>query len=244
MSGCLRICALLACAALEAAAVDWSILAPGRCLTDAARVIDEEARAALEKYCAAMEAATGARMGMVLVTSLEGEPIDAAAGSLFRSWDAGNPNRVLLLVVTAERHARLHVAPALSAHIRDGFRRDLISAMAPELRAEHYGQALLAATHAIGSEIARVRRLDPAALPPRPLFEPHPLRVSWLAVGAGVLLLAWLAYVLLRRGRAVLRGRTTWGGRGSGGFGAFDSGDGFAGFGGCDSGGRRPLGDW
>jgi uncharacterized protein len=39
-------------------------------------------------------------------------------------------------------------------------------------------------------------------------------------------------------------GRTTWGGRGSGGFGGFDSGDSFGGFGGGDSGGGGASSDW
>jgi uncharacterized protein len=40
-----------------------------------------------------------------------------------------------------------------------------------------------------------------------------------------------------------LMARSTWGGRGSGGFGGYDSGDGFGGFGGGDSGGGA-SGDW
>ena len=39
-------------------------------------------------------------------------------------------------------------------------------------------------------------------------------------------------------------GRSTWGSRGSGGFGGYDSGDGFGGFGGGDSGGGGASSDW
>jgi uncharacterized protein len=41
-----------------------------------------------------------------------------------------------------------------------------------------------------------------------------------------------------------LMGRSTFGGRGSGGFGGPDSGGGFGGFGGGDSGGGGASGDW
>ena len=41
-----------------------------------------------------------------------------------------------------------------------------------------------------------------------------------------------------------LMGRSTWGGRGSGGFGGYDSGDGFGGFGGGDFGGGGASSDW
>ena len=41
-----------------------------------------------------------------------------------------------------------------------------------------------------------------------------------------------------------MMGRSTWGGRSSGGFGGYDSGDGFGGFGGGDSGGGGASSDW
>ena len=41
-----------------------------------------------------------------------------------------------------------------------------------------------------------------------------------------------------------MMGRSTWGDRGSGGFGGYDSGDSFGGFGGGDSGGGGASGSW
>jgi hypothetical protein len=56
-----------------------------------------------------------------------------------------------------------------------------------------------------------------------------------------IAVVAALAWLLIRRrtGR-----RASFGGRGSGGFGAFDSGDGFGGFGGADSGAGCISSDW
>jgi uncharacterized protein len=64
---------------------------------------------------------------------------------------------------------------------------------------------------------------------------------------------AWRSARLRRRRLGVLPwlllgnlmgGRSSYGGRGSGGFGGFDSGDGFGGFGGGDSGGGGASSDW
>ena len=56
--------------------------------------------------------------------------------------------------------------------------------------------------------------------------------------GGGLGVLPWLLLGNL------MGGRSSYGGRGSGGFGGYDSGDGFGGFGGGDSGDGGASSDW
>src|SRR5262249_51465660 len=138
----------------------------------------------------------------------------------------------------------------------------ILREMRPALRGQRYGEALFAAAKTLGDDVAKAKNVKidvdlPGQTPPTTTDT-----INW-PVLAGILL---LRAVLIRFGRprgysgyggwrgggflpglvlGNMMGRSTWGSRGSGGFGGYDSGDGgFGGFGGGDFGGGGASSDW
>src|SRR4051794_36221220 len=97
----LRVSVLGGLFALTAAAVDWGALKPQGYVSDFAHVIDGTSRAQLESYCATVERSTGAEMALVTLPSLQGEPVEDVANTIFRAWGVGKKGKnegVLLLL--------------------------------------------------------------------------------------------------------------------------------------------------
>jgi len=241
-------------------AVDWKQLKPQGYVSDFAGVIDVAAKSRLEHYCAVVEQSTGAQMALVTLPSLEGEPIEDVANTIFRAWGVGRKGKdtgIMLLLAIGDRRSRLEVGYGLEPILPDGFDGRMLRSMRPALRRQDYGDALMAAAQTIGSTIAQADHVQLQERLPRRvqpgLFDSVPLPV----ILGGIFLLLWLFRFGSPRGYGGPGGflpglilgnmmsRSTWGSRGSGGFGGFDSGDGgFGGFGGGDSGGGGASSDW
>lgn len=272
MNRWMRVCAAILVCALASAAADWKALKPQGYVSDFAGVVDTASRAELERYCAAVERSTGAQMALVLLPTLEGEPIEDVANTIFRAWGVGRKETnegIMLLLVTGERRSRLEVGYGLEPYIPDGYAGSVLRQMRPALRAGDYGEALKAAAQTIGERIAQAKgvTIDTTMRRRTPAEQPHE-SIPWpLILGGIALLLFLLGGGRGRRGyyggsgsrgggfgdvltgmllghMAGTLGRSTWGSRGSGGFGGFDSSDGFGGFGGGDSGGGGASSDW
>jgi uncharacterized protein len=224
-------------------AVDWIARypKPEGYVSDFAQVVDAAGKAQIEAYAAGVEQATGARMAFVTIPSLEGEPIEGVAGALFRGWgtgENGKENQVLLLFSIAEHRFRLEESHSLAAILPGGLSDDALREMRPALRKDDIGDAVAAAAQTVGAAIAGAKHAHLTARPPHRRNPPAIADYwNWILI-AGAAALAWLLLGSRTRGRA------SYGGRGSGGFGAFDSGDGFGGFGGADSGSGRASSDW
>jgi len=261
----LRVGVLAGLLAFTAAAVDWKALKPQGYVSDFAQVIDANSRQQLENYAAAVERATGVQMALVTIPSLQGEPVEDVANTIFRAWGVGKKGKdegILLLLAIGERRSRLEVGYGLEPILPDGFAGSILRAMRPALRQGRYGEALYAAAETIGNTVAESKHVSlNAQLPRRTTSDGGgEFPIGWLFFG-GILLLIllsrrrprgyggysgsggdgglWTGMVL---GNVLTRG--SWGSRGSGGFGGFDSGDSFGGFGGGDSGGGGASSDW
>ncbi len=258
----LRLGLLLALGA-SAWAVDWKALRPEGYVSDYARVLanQPETKARLEAYCGAVERSTGAQMALVTVASLEGEPIEDVANTIFGAWGVGRTGGnegILLLLAVGDRRKRLEVGYGLEPILPDGLAGGILREMSPALRQQNYGEALMAAAQTIGDAIAHAKNVAVTAPLPRTIRPTVSDSIPWPMIFGGVLMLFWLLRAGGSRGYGGgggggflpglilggLMGRATWGGRGSGGFGGFDSGDSFGGFGGGDSGGGGASGDW
>ena len=82
------------------------------------------AKAAIDRYCAALEQATGAQFAVVTVKSLEGDPIEDTANKLYREWGVGKKgsNEGLLLLLSIEdKKQRAEVGYGLEPIIPDGY---------------------------------------------------------------------------------------------------------------------------
>jgi len=258
----LRASTLLLCLATLAFGVDWKALKPQGYVSDFGHVIDAQSKAALEQYCARVEQVTGAQMALVTIPSLEGEPIDDVANTIYRAWGVGQKGKnegIMLLLVINDRRSRLEVGYGLEPILPDGLDGSILREMRPALRARQYGEAMMAAAQTIGSTIAKSKNVSLDAQLPRRARPSSGDSIPWPAVLGGLFLLFWLLRAGSRGGRGggggfwtglllgnLMRGGG-WGGSSGGGFGGFDSGGGgggFGGFGGGDSGGGGASSDW
>ena len=261
MRKCLRVTLLLCLFATLGAAVDWNALKPQGYVSDFAQAIDPASKAQLETYCATVEQSTGAQMALVTIKSLEGEPIEDVANTIYRAWGVGQKGKnegILLLLVVGDRRNRLEIGYGLEPILPDGFSGSVLREMRPALREEHYGEALMAAAETIGSTIAKAKNVTLTAQLPRRMRPTTGNSIPWPVIIGGVFMLIWLSRLGGPRGfgggggggfltgmlLGNLMSRDSWGGRGSGGFGGSDSGGGFGGFGGGDSGGGGASSDW
>ena len=261
MNQCLRLSAVVALSVCAAGAREWKTLKPQGYVSDFARVIDPASKERLEAYCGAVERSTGAQIALVTLGSLEGEPVEDVANTLFRAWGVGQKGQnegILLLLAIGDRRSRLEVGYGLEPILPDGLDGSILREMRPALRQQQYGEALMAAADTIGSAIAQAKHVAIAAPLARTIRRNPVDSIPWPMVLGGILLLVWLMRAGGPRGYSggggggflpglilgSVLGRSSWGGRGSGGFGGFDSGDGFGGFGGGDSGGGGASSDW
>lgn len=249
-------CAAAVCAA-SAWGVDWKALQPQGYVSDFAGVVSADARPELERYCGEVERATGAQIALVTVPSLEGEPIEDVANTIFRGWRVGEKGKntgIMLLLAIEDRRSRLEVGYGLEPYIPDGFAGSVLRAMRPALRQGDYGEALLAAAETIGTRIADAKGVRLGTGTARRTQPDTGQPVPWWLIAVGILILL----LMLRGGGRRRRGGGGgfwpglflghmmgggWGGGSRGGFGGYDSG-GFGGFGGGDSGGGGASSSW
>jgi len=262
MKKCLRLCVLLALGAAAAGAVDWTTLKPQGYVSDFAGAIDAASRQQLENYCGVVERSTGAQIALVTIPTLQDEPIEDVANTIFRAWGVGQKGKnegILLLLAIQDRRSRLEIGYGLEPILPDGLDGSILREMRPALRQQQYGEAMLAAASTIGSAIAAAKHVTLNATLQRRI-RPTPVNsIPWFPLIGGLFLVIWLMRSGGPRGYGGgggggglltglllgnLMGRGSWGGRGSGGFGGYDSGDGFGGFGGGDSGGGGASSDW
>jgi len=259
------LCALVVWAGLARAA-DFAALQPQGYVSDYSGVIDSTTRAALEQYCAKVEAATGAQIAVLTIPSLQGEPLEDVANAIFRKWGIGKKGAdegALLLLVTGDRRMRLEVGYGLEPMIPDGFAGSVLRTMSPALRESRYGEAVVEGVRTVAARIAQAKgvQIDDSLPPP----QRHPAARSPAppisSVFLGIVFLIWLLASIGGRGRGgrsggsgvltglilgSMLGRSSGGARWGGGFGGFDSGGGggFGGFGGGSSGGGGASGSW
>lgn len=98
-------------------------------VVDAAGLLDESRKSALEQRLAGHEANTTEQVVVATVLSLEGRTIEEYANLLFREWGLGQRetnNGVLLLVAPNERKVRIEVGYGLEGKLTDLLSADII----------------------------------------------------------------------------------------------------------------------
>ena len=254
--------ALIALTSASAWSLDTSKLKPTGYVNDFAHKLDPNGQQVLEAYCANVERVTGAQFAIVLVDSLDGEPVEDATNRLFREWGVGKKGSdegLMILLAIQDRKSRVEVGYGLEPIITDGFSGGVLRNIRPILQQGNYAGALLAAAQELGNRIAQSKgvTLDQQPAPPvrygypeeRPVSIPFPLIVLGIILlffllgrgggsGTGFLTGMLLGNMMGRRGRG------GWGGGGFGGYDGGGGGGGFGGFGGGDSGGGGASGGW
>lgn len=227
-------------------------LQPRGYTNDFAGVLSPEAVQRLDRLSGEVERKTGAQIAVVLIRSLQGEPIENYAIDLARRWGIGRKDNrgILLLLALDDRRSRIEVGYGLEPILPDARTGDILRAMQPLLRQGRYDEALWQGVGQIANIIAQesgVSLEDPALPRPPPRRRPRSEAPSlplwtlllgvvgllWLVRRVGILPLWWLSSL------------GGWGGSGrsSGGDSGWDGG-GFSGFGGGDFGGGGASSDW
>jgi uncharacterized protein len=240
---------------------DWKALKPEGYVSDFAKVIDPASRVELDRFCASVKSSTGVELALVTLPSLDGEPIEDVANTIFRTWGIGEKQKkegLLLLLSIGDRKSRLEVGYGLEPVIPDGYAGQVIREMRPALRDQHYGDAFILAAQTLGRKISEVKGVAIETPAPRPQQQrpdegfPFPIILVVIAVivllggigGGGGRGRSGMGNMLTGMLLGQLLGGARHGGRGRGGFGGYDSGDSFGGFGGGSSGGGGASSNW
>ncbi len=165
--------ALLTIASSSPAAPRPAIALAGR-VTDDAHILSAPDQARLTQQLDAWEKATGHQMVVVTVPSIHGRDIKAFTTQLGRDWGIGRvqyDDGVILLVVPAERRARIAIGYGLEHTLPDAWcDRVMAGEMIPHFREGDYAAGLTAAITAIIAKVGTtqlpIRHHATVAVPP------------------------------------------------------------------------------
>ena len=138
---------VLALAALPASGLDTKALNPTGYVNDFSSTLDASSKQTLEAYCANLERVTGVQMAIVLVPTLDGEPIEDAANRLYREWGIGKKGKdegILIMLAVKDRKSRAEIGYGVEPIISDGAAGGILRQIRPILQQGNYGGALLA----------------------------------------------------------------------------------------------------
>ena len=224
-------------------------------VTDLAGVLSPEQKQALENKLVAIDDASSNQIAVVILPTLEGNPIEEYATKLFRTWGIGNKksrNGVLLLIAIQDKKIRIEVGYGLEGAIPDITANSIIdNDIKPAFRQQAYYEGIDKATDDIAKAAVGEYK------------EARPKKTRSKSKGSGGLFLIILIIILavLRNGRGgggsniggggfsdiatgMLLGSLLGGGGRGGGSGFGGGGGGFGGFGGGSSGGGGASGGW
>jgi uncharacterized protein len=239
--------------------LDTKTLKPTGYVNDFAHKLDPASAQALEVYCGNLERSTGVQMAIVLVDSIDDEPVEDVANRLYREWGIGKKGQnegMLILLAMKERKTRAEVGYGLEPIITDADAGSVLRTVQPIFRQGNYGGGLLAAVQQFGDRIAQAKGVTIEGTVP---VQRMPTRQRGGGIPFPLLLLGIfvLLFIMSRGGgggmggllTGMLLGNMMGGGRrggdwGGGGFGGGGGGGGFGGFGGGDSGGGGASGGW
>ena len=174
---------------------------PSGRVTDLAGVLAPEERDELSGRLAAFERETTHQVAILILPSLEGEPLEPFAHRVATAWKlgrAGVDNGILLLVSVQDRKLRIEVGYGLEAVLPDGRAGAIIrEAIVPRFRQGQYARGL----HAALDEIFSATRGEAGKV--RAVLRHLRIRLSWGEVLAMLTLLGFalvgLAHFVTRR---------------------------------------------
>ncbi len=150
--------------ALAFAGLSWGLdiskLEPRGYVSDYTGTLDAGASAAIETYLGNVERSTGAQFAVVIVKSLEDDPVEDVAVRLFEKWKIGKADTdegLLLLFAIEDRKNRIEVGYGLEPIITDGQAGDVLRSIRPILRQGNFGGAIMAAVQQLGGRVAQAK---------------------------------------------------------------------------------------
>ena len=225
-------------------------------VTDLAGVLSPEQKQALENKLVAIDDASSNQIAVVILPTLDGNPIEEYATKLFRTWGIGNKksrNGVLLLIAIQDKKIKIETGYGLEGALPDITCNSIIeNDLKPAFRQEAYYEGIDKATDNIAKAAVGEYKVVKAKKSRSP--KSNPLLF--------VLILFIIVAILGKKGggggsniggggfsdiaTGMLLGSLLGGGGRSGGgdWGGGGGGGGFGGFGGGSSGGGGASGGW
>ena len=228
---------------------------PPRLVVDNANLLSPEEQNNLERKLDALNDSTSNQIVVLIVPSLNDQPIEDVAVATFRSWGIGdkkNNNGVLLLISINDKKIKIEVGYGLEGAIPDVTAKDIIeNSLSPNFKQASYYKGIDEATD----------NLAKAAVGEYKIQKEGTRNGGGSGSGNWVfLIMIVVVFIILRAGKGggggggglwlaapLLFGAGGFGGNdsdGGGGFGGGDSGGGFGGFDGGSSGGGGASGGW
>jgi uncharacterized protein len=211
-------------------------------VNDFANSLSRSQAAQLEQLCRHIDRETGAQVALVILTSLEGEPIDEVRNRLFEAWGVGraaNDRGLLIMHALQERRIEVETGYGLEGVLPDARVGAILDeAVMPHLRSGDFYAGYQSGLLQFGRHLAA----DSSASSGQDAYRSTGRTASGQRSESGgfpwgALLLAPLfLYLAIRHPRLLLLMLIMGGGRRSGGMGG-GFGGGFGGFGGGGSGG-------
>ena len=223
-------------------------------VTDLAGVLSPEQKQALENKLVAIDDASSNQIAVVILPTLDGNPIEEYATKLFRTWGIGNKksrNGVLLLIAIQDKKIRIEVGYGLEGAIPDITANSIIdNDIKPAFRQQAYYEGIDKATDDIAKAAVGEYKVAKAK------------KSKNKNNGTVFVLVLIMILLFLKGGRGgggsnigrggfsdvatgmLLGSLLGGGGRGGGGWGDSGGGGGFGGFGGGSSGGGGASGGW
>lgn len=156
---------------------------PAGRVEDLAGLLSPDQRQILEDRLAAFERETTHQVAVLVIPSLEGEPIEPFSHQVATTWKlgrAGVDNGVLLLIAVRDRKVRIEVGYGLEPVLPDGLAGEIIrEVMAPRFRQGAYYEGI---SEALDRIFEATRRADLAAVPARRALEARRTLGSRLAL--------------------------------------------------------------
>jgi len=131
-------------------------------VNDFANVVDAPTKDQLSALCAEVDKKTKAQIAVVTVQTLAGSSIEDYALHLFNEWGIGHKedNRGLLILLSlGERKYRIEVGRGFETLFPNDRVAKIGAEMVPDLKVQHYSQALLHCTRTLASIVAEEKKV-------------------------------------------------------------------------------------
>jgi len=153
---------------IQLAAAQMPVPEAGHRVTDLAQVLNVADTESLASQLASLEARTRAQVGILIVPTLQQEPIDAFSQRVFNSWRlgrAGINDGVLMVLSVQDRKVRIHVGRGLEGTFPQSVVTRIIREhMGPAFREKQYTTGFSRAIEAISGPIAEHSQVNPVPL--------------------------------------------------------------------------------
>ncbi len=164
------VASILAAALWASAAAAWLQVPDlaGRRIHDLAGLLSPQVTQELDAQLEQLEQATGAQVAILVLTSLEGEPLEDYSIRVVEKWKlgrAGVDDGVLLLISRDDRAVRVDVGYGLESTLTDVRSRRIVSNLiVPRFRDADFDGGVRAAIDAIDASVRGQEELVPPAL--------------------------------------------------------------------------------